>query len=96
MTKYEIMYILTSTIDEDAKKVAMENLAEIIVKNGGNVLETDDWGLKELAYEINKQRRGYYVLLQIEAPVVAINEFDRLGKINANLLRHMIIKKEEV
>lgn len=94
MTKYEIMYILTSTIDEDAKKAAMESIAEIITKNGGNVLETDDWGLKELAYEINKQRRGYYVLLQVEAPVQAINEFDRLGKINANLLRHMIIKKE--
>ena len=71
MKKYEIMYILRSTLEEKVSK-------------------TDEWGLKDLAYEIKKEKKGYYVVLKVEAEPAALKEFDRLTKIDNNVLRYLI------
>lgn len=93
MKKYEIMYILDSNLDEENRKSVVESLNKIITDNGAKIHEVNEWGNRELAYEIKKHKRGYYVVFTLESEnSQAINEFDRLAKINNNVLRHIIIK----
>lgn len=95
MRKHEIMYILNSSLDEELRKETILNLHKILIDNGATVLEVNEWGNRELAYEIEKQKRGYYVVVTLESDSSnAINEFNRLAKINKNVLRLMIVNKE--
>ena len=92
MRKYEIMYILRADLDEASRKEVMDKLAKIITDNGGKVENTDEsMGLRDLAYEIKDQSKGYYVVLKVEMDNVVINEFNRKVRINPNVLRHLIV-----
>ena len=93
MRKYEIMYILKADLDEEARKAENEKLAKIITDNGGTVTKTDETslGLRELAYPIKKETKGYYVVLKVTMDNVAFNEFNRLVRINPSVLRHLIV-----
>ena len=96
MTKYEIMYILNSTLDEESRKSTIEGLNKILTDNGATVEDVNEWGNRELAYEINKQTRGYYVVTTLTSnDAKAINEFDRLSKINNKVVRHMIVNLDK-
>jgi small subunit ribosomal protein S6 len=92
MRKYEIMYILKADLEEEARKEVMDKLAKIITDNGGKVENTDEsMGLRELAYPIKEQSKGYYVVLKVSMDNKAINEFNRLVRINPSVLRHLIV-----
>ena len=92
MRKYEIMYILRADLEEAARKEVMEKLSKIITDNGGKVEETSEaMGLRELAYPIKEQSKGYYVVLKVSMDNKAINEFNRLVRINPSVLRHLIV-----
>ena len=92
MRKYEIMYILRADLDEAARKETMDKLAAILTDNGGKVENTDEsMGLRDLAYPIKDQTKGYYVVLNVSMDNVAINEFNRLVRINPSVLRHLIV-----
>ncbi len=92
MRKYEIMYILKADLEEATRKEVMDKLAAIITDNGGKVENTDEsMGLRELAYPIKEQTKGYYVVLKVSMDNVAINEFNRLVRINPSVLRHLIV-----
>lgn len=95
MRKYEIMYIIRPNIEEDAKKALVERFNTILTDNGAELTEAKEWGKRRLAYEINDFRDGYYMLLKVNAPAEAIQEFDRLAKINEDIIRHMATKEEE-
>lgn len=95
MRKYEIMYILKPDLDEAGVKAENAKLADILVKNGANVTKTTEWGLKDIAYEMNGYKKGYYVILEVEADPEkskALKEFERLGHLNANVVRFLITK----
>ncbi|KSU81688.1 30S ribosomal protein S6 [Fictibacillus enclensis] len=94
MKKYEIMYIVRPNLEEDALKAVKERAKTILTDNGAEIANEKEMGKKRLAYEINDYRDGYYTLLTINAPVEAINEFDRLMKINEDVLRFMTIADE--
>lgn len=93
MNKYEIMFILRPNLEDDARAALVENLTSILTKDSGTVDSTKDWGLRELAYEIKDFKKGYYMILDVTTSADNIHEFDRLAKINANVLRHMTIRK---
>ena len=96
MRKYEIMYILKADLDEAARKAEMDKLAKIIADNGGEVTKTDEsMGLRDLAYEIKKETKGYYVVLKANMANETISEFNRLVRINPNVLRHLIVVDHE-
>ena len=91
MRNYEIMYILKSDLDEEARKAVMADLAKILTDNGGAVTATDEsLGLRTLAYEIKDEKKGYYVVLKATLGNAAIDEFNRRVRINKNVLRHLI------
>ncbi len=89
MKKYELMYIVKADLDEAARKAEIEKLHAILTNNGAKLGEVKEWGMRNFAYEINKQVKGYYVLVKLTAEVAALNEFSRLAKINPNVVRHL-------
>lgn len=96
-TKYEITYIIRPNIDEEAKAALVERFDAILKDNGAEIVESKDWQKRRLAYEMDGFREGIYHIVIATAPTTAaaINEFDRLAKINDDILRHMIIKLEQ-
>lgn len=96
VTNYEIMYIIRPNIDEEAKTALVDRFDTILKDNGAEVSESKDWEKRRLAYEIKDFREGIYHIVKISASdAKAIDEFDRLAKINDDILRHMIVKEEE-
>lgn len=94
MRKYEVMYILRPDMEEEAEKSAKENLAKILTDNGAEINETENMGKRRLAYELKGYNNGVYEVLYVNAGNDAINEFDRLVKINDDVLRFMVIQDE--
>ena len=90
MKKYEIMYILKAGLDDAARKVEVDKLHGIITSNGGKIADVNEWGLREFAYPIKKETKGYYVVIKIEADNVALNEFDRITRFDNNVLRTLV------
>ena len=90
MKKYEIMYILKAGLDDAARKAEVDKLHGIITSNGGKITDVNEWGLREFAYPIKKETKGYYVVIKIEADNVALNEFDRLTRFDNNVLRTLV------
>ena len=94
MKKYEIMYIVKQNLDEAARNEVINALHNIITSHDGTIDNVDEWGMKEFAYEIDHMKKGYYVVINVSATNEGISEFDRLIRINNNVVRHMIIKTE--
>ena len=73
----------------ESEKAEIEKLHGILTSNGAKLGEVKEWGLRAFAYPINKQVKGYYVVLKLTADDAALNEFSRLAKINPNVVRHL-------
>ena len=95
MRNYEIMFIVRPTLGEDEVKKVVDNFKKIITDNGSKVTDVKEMGQRELAYEINKFTTGYYFLYVVEADSKTEQEFNRVARINENLLRHIIVKVED-
>mgnify|MGYP002520538197 FL=1 len=95
MNKYEIMFIVKPDLEETAIKNEAENLKKVLTNLEAKIVEEKAMGQRELAYEIKKYKNGYYFLFVVEGSHEAIKEFDRLAGINENVLRHLIIRKED-
>jgi small subunit ribosomal protein S6 len=95
MRNYEAMYILKT--DADAEKMAanVEKYRKLIVDNGGEIVKLDEWGKRKLAYEVMKQREGYYVLMNFKSEAPAVHELDRVLKISDDIIRFLIVKLDE-
>lgn len=94
MKKYEIMYILKANLDDANRNELIGKLNDYLTVDGGSIDNVNEWGLKDLAYEINKEKKGYYVV--VEANVSSskvVDEFARRAKLNANVLRYIVIAK---
>ncbi|AKU79267.1 30S ribosomal protein S6 [Spiroplasma turonicum] len=90
--KYEIMYIVDKDVD-DVKQVE-KKLNDILTANSGKILESENWGLKDFAYEINKKKKGHYIVLIVETDSTNIAEFERISRIDKNVVRYLVINTE--
>lgn len=95
MTKYEVMFIVKTTLDENTVKATAESLKSVITEMNGKVENTKEMGQRTLAYPINKEVNGLYYVLTVEASNEAIAELDRKARLNENIIRHQIIKLDE-
>ena len=95
MNKYEIMFIVKPDMEEAEIKNTAETMKKVLTDAKAKIVEEKAMGQKELAYEIKKYTTGYYYLLVVEASKEAEQEFNRVARINENLLRHLIVKVEE-
>jgi len=96
MAYYEHVLIARQDISSQAVDQLAEEFAGIITANGGQVTKTENWGLRTLAYRIKKNRKGHYVMMNIDAPPAAVSEMERLEKINEDVIRAMTIRVEEL
>ncbi|OFL63794.1 MULTISPECIES: 30S ribosomal protein S6 [Facklamia] len=95
-TKYEILYIIRPDMNDEAKQELISRFDQVLSDHGSEVVESKDWAKRRLAYEINDYREGIYHLINVNAEnAEGVNEFDRLARINRDILRHMIIKLED-
>lgn len=95
MNKYEIMFIVKTTVDDEEVKKSSENLKSIITDMKGKIIEFKELGQKQLAYPIKKQLSGFYFLLTCEANSEIINEFERKARIDENIIRHLTINLDK-
>ncbi len=91
MRKYEVMYIIHPEVEQENVQALVEKFNGII-SNGGEVTKTDVIGKRRLAYEINKLRDGYFVLVNFTATTEVVNELDRNMKISDSVIRSLIVR----
>ena len=94
MQKYEGAFILLSNLEEEVRKAEIEKVKNIITERQGTIEKVNEWGQRRLAYEINKKRDGYYVIMNFTSNADAVDEIDRICKIKDNFIRHMITVEE--
>ena len=94
MNNYEVMFIIEAAL-EDAKKEAAITMVKEVIGAGGEVGKVDIWGMRKLAYPIQKKNEGYYVVIEFTANPDLPKELDRKLKISDAIIRHLIINKDE-
>ena len=95
MNKYEIMFIVRPDMEEaDIRKTA-ESMKKVLSDGKAKVIEEKAMGQRELAYEIKKFNTGYYFLYIVEASKETQQEFNRVARLNENIIRHLIVKVED-
>lgn len=95
MNKYELMYIIDTSLEEAPRKELIEKVSGQIAENGGEVEKVDEWGKRRLAYAIDYKTEGYYVLVNFSAKPEVPQEIERLLQINEQVLRYLVIRLEE-
>lgn len=95
MSNYELALVVNAKIDDDARAAVVDRAKALIERFGGKVGETEEWGKRKLAYEIQKMNEGYYYFIQFEAETSAPAEIESRMRIADNVLRYLIVKKDE-
>ncbi len=96
MRTYELMLLIRFNPDEAAINKVTEQVAGLIEAKGGQILKTDVWGKRKLAYPIDNQSDGFYVLLNLAVAPSALKDIEFEMKLNENLLRYMFVKNEAI
>lgn len=91
---YETIFIIDSTLDPEAITAEKDKFVNLITANG-EIGEVEEWGKRKLAYPINFKNEGYYVLVNFKASVDFPKELDRRYRIDENILRTIIVRKDE-
>lgn len=89
--KYEAMYIVRPTLEEEPRQALIQEMSGLFAQ----VDELKEWGMRDLAYEIEKHKRGYYVVMQSTATPAEVDEFERIARIREDIIRFMIVKIDE-
>lgn len=92
MPLYEHVFLARQDLAQAQVDALAENATKIITDNGGKVVKTETWGLRSLAYRIQKNRKAHYVMLDVDAPPGVVAELERQTQINEDVIRYMTIK----
>ncbi len=94
MRLYEIVYIFDATLDEDLVNKKLEKFHPLVLGKSGEVGAVDHWGTRQMAYPVRKQNTGYYVVAQVRAEADGLPEFERVLRLDPELLRYLIVLNE--
>ena len=92
--KYESMIVLAPTFSEDESKAESQKIHAMIEKYGGEIVETEEWGKKKLAYEIRKFQEGYFFIIYYLLDPAKVSELESNFTISENLIRYNILVKQ--
>ena len=95
MQKYECVFILRADLPEAEMSRRVERVGAIVGENGGKITLEDHWGVRKLAYEIEKQIKGDYMLLRFESEGTAVSAVDKFLRLDDQVLRHLVVRDEE-
>mgnify|MGYP000883142565 FL=1 len=93
MKAYELLYFLDPTSTEEIRAGVTKRISAAITEDGGVIDNTEDWGKRKLAFEIDKLTEGDYTLINFHADPTQIAELDRVLRINDAVKRHMIVRR---
>ena len=96
MPFYENVFIARQDLTPAKVNELTDKYASVVESMGGKVSKRENWGLRNLAYKIQKNRKGYYMLMNIDAPADAVIEMERLMRLDENLIRYLTIKVDEL
>ena len=94
MNQYEVLYVITPELDEEANRSVQEKFAKIITDNAGEITKTDVWGKRRLAYAIDYKTEGFYVLVDFSANPELPRELERNLRNDERIMRYMVTRKE--
>jgi small subunit ribosomal protein S6 len=92
MPLYEHVFIMRQDLSNTQAEGLVEHFSAVLADNGGSVSETEYWGVKTMAYKINKNRKGHYAYLRTDAPATAVQEMERLMRLHDDVMRILTIK----
>jgi small subunit ribosomal protein S6 len=92
MRRYETVFILRPTLGEEQINTLIENTTKIILSDQGQIIESDKWGIRKLAYTIRKETLGYYVFCDYAGTPEAVSEIERKFRIDDSVLRYLTVK----
>ena len=92
MPLYEHVMIARQDLSNAQAEGLVEHFGTVLKDNGGNVIDTEYWGVKTMAYKINKNRKGHYAFLRTDAPATAVQEMERLMRLHDDVMRVLTIK----
>lgn len=95
MPRYEHVFIARQDLSNAQAEGLVEHFGTVLSDNGGKVVESEYWGVKTMAYKINKNRKGHYLFLKTESPAPAIHEMERLMRLHDDVMRVLTIKVDE-
>lgn len=90
--QYETTYIIQSNLEDDGRTKAMERIQDVIGKCGGTIARVDEWGVRKLAYPIEKQSRGEYVYMRYSAPAETILELERIMRLMVPVMKFLTVR----
>lgn len=93
---YELMVIIKPLLPEDIKSKILKKVEKIVTDSKGKILKTDIWGKRHLAYKIKSHEEGYYIVIDLEMDPKETKEFERNLKLQSDVLRFMLIKRENI
>ncbi|NTW88508.1 MAG: 30S ribosomal protein S6 [Desulfobulbaceae bacterium] len=96
MRRYETIAILKPSLSEDEIKAVIDRATGIIEGLGGSIIKLDRWGLKKLAYNIEKEQQGFYLYLQYAGVPEAVSELERICRIDDRIMKYLTVKLQEV
>jgi small subunit ribosomal protein S6 len=96
MPLYENVFIARQDISGAQVDALADGFTQLIAEQGGEIKKREYWGLRNLAYRMKKNRKGHYVLFNIEAPAAAIAELERTMRINEDVLRYLTLRVEQL
>jgi len=95
MPLYEHVFISRQDLSNTQAEGLIEHFSTVLADNGGTVVESEYWGVKTMAYKINKNRKGHYAFLKTDAPSEAVQEMERLMRLHEDVMRILTIKVDE-
>jgi len=95
MRNYELVFIANPELEEDDLAAVVEKVKNLVERNGGKITQAKSWGLRRLAYPIKDEREGQYVLVHLELEPQEIAELERNLGLNEQILRHLVVRREE-
>jgi small subunit ribosomal protein S6 len=95
MPLYEHVFIARQDLSNAQAEGLIEHFSQVLTDNGGTVVGTEYWGVKTMAYKINKNRKGHYAFMRTDAPAAAVQEMERLMRLHDDVMRTLTIKVDE-
>ena len=95
MPLYEHVFIARQDLSNTQAESLIEHFSTVLADNGGKVADSEYWGVKTMAYKINKNRKGHYAFLRSDAPAPAVQEMGRLMRLHDDVMRVLTIKVDE-
>lgn len=95
MPQYEMIFIVQPEVEEEGLTALLDKITQTVVDLNGQVVQVEPWGRRRMAYTVRKHRDGIYYLMHLELPAEAVRSLERSLKLMEDVIRHLVIRKDE-